>query len=90
MKTDPNAPAFPLHLQDASQADWMVKKGYAGLTIREEFAKSQMAALTVAYADQLPIVGRPLGADWLVLRRWLADLALEQADALLAELNKES
>ena len=79
MKTDPNAPAVPQPWFD----------GPHGLSIRQEFAKSQMAALTVACAHCFPpSPGEPLGAKWIRLRGWLALLAVEQADALIAELNK--
>ena len=84
MKTDPNAPAFPTVVND----DEGHLAGYLGLTKREEFAKTQMAALTQAYWADFPKYGEPLGANWIVLRGWLAQLALEQADALIAELNK--
>lgn len=84
MKTDPNpnAPAFPVpNGHPDADAD--------GLTKREEIAKSQMAALTVACAHCFPpSPGEPLGAKWIRLRGWLALLAVEQADALIAELNK--
>jgi hypothetical protein len=97
IKTDPNAPAFPVaptnipaaHEVDPDTGMLCASRKNNGLTTREEFAKSQMAALTVACAHCFPpSPGEPLGAKWIRLRGWLALLAVEQADALIAELNK--
>ena len=86
MKINPNEPAYPREGTPVFDAEGRPQNPYgvygwsetpqAGLTIRAEFAKEMMKAIIISgnYG------GRP---------QQYAERALEMADALIAELNKE-
>ena len=73
MNIDPNAPAFPV--PDSHHADGQVEFGFNGLTIRAEIASRIMAGFA---AD----------AEMTGSKEEVASVAVEWADALIAELNK--
>lgn len=75
MKIDPNAPAFP-NAPFANES--MIWDPSPGLTIRAEIAKDLMVG----------IMANPSLSE--VTREGMAKLAVDHADALIAELNRTS
>ncbi len=82
MKIDPNAPAYPMHDRD-----------HYGLTIRAEIAARVMAGmfsntkLTLEYAD---VGGGVLEKTLHIAGVSVHKAAIREADALIAELNREA
>jgi len=93
VKIDPDAMAFPQPMAEnpfgTTQTAFEKHPDFGGLSIRAHFAslamQASVSAMTPAYCEAVKIEAEKHG---ITESRFIARMAIEHADSLIAELNK--